>query len=84
MAKNSKTENALIERTYIKRSNLLLKKNIVTIDNTQKLIMHNHLPQNYFIGNKKALFYNMKHFYTLCGMNVFDSIPLTFHIIRGI
>jgi hypothetical protein len=25
--------------------------------------MHNHLEFNHFIGNKKALFYNLKQFY---------------------
>jgi hypothetical protein len=46
--------------------------------------MHNHLEQNYFIGNKKALYYNMKKFYQLQGLNVFEALPLTFHIIKGI
>jgi len=45
--------------------------------------MHNHLEHNYFIGNKKALFYYMKRFYELNGMNVFDDLPLTFHITKG-
>jgi hypothetical protein len=38
---------------------------------------------NYFIGNKKALFYNLKQFYDLQGKNVFSVIPLTFHIKHG-
>lgn len=46
--------------------------------------MQNHLEQNYFIGNKKALFYNMKNYYELKGLNVFDALPLTFHIAKGI
>jgi hypothetical protein len=27
--------------------------------------MHNHFFQNYYIGNKKALFYNLKRYYDL-------------------
>lgn len=46
--------------------------------------MHNHLPENYYIGNKKALFYNLKRFYDLQGKNVFTIIPQTFHISGGV
>lgn len=42
--------------------------------------IHNHLEQNFLIGNKKALFYNLKAYYDLLGKNVYDIIPLTFHI----
>lgn len=46
--------------------------------------MHNHLFFNYEIGNKKALFYNLKHFYEIKGVNPWNSLPLTFHIKKGI
>lgn len=46
--------------------------------------MHNHVEQNYSIGNKKALFYHMKKYYSLKTMNLFDALPLTFHIVKGI
>lgn len=42
--------------------------------------MHNHLEFNHFIGNKKALFYNLRAYYKLINKNVFEIIPLTFHI----
>ena len=45
--------------------------------------MHNHLENNFFLGNKKALFYNLKEYYELIGENVFDYVPLTFHIKKG-
>jgi len=45
--------------------------------------MHNHLECNYYIGNKKALFYNIKRFYELQGKNPFQIIPHTFHIKKG-
>ena len=45
--------------------------------------MHNHLEFNYFIGNKKALFYSLKQYYDLQKKNVFEIIPLTFHIKAG-
>ena len=36
------------------------------------------------MGNKKALFYNLKRYYDLQKKNVFKIIPLTFHIKDGI
>ena len=45
--------------------------------------MHNHLEFNHYIGNKKALFYNLKQYYDLLKKNVFEIIPLTFHIKTG-
>lgn len=45
--------------------------------------MHNHLTNNFFLGNKKALFYNLKEYYDLVGKNAFTKIPLTFHIKKG-
>ena len=38
---------------------------------------------NFYLGNKKALFYNLKEYYNLIGKNVFDYVPLTFHIRKG-
>jgi tubulin monoglycylase TTLL3/8 len=47
------------------------------------VIIHNHLQYNFYLGNKKALFYNLKEYYSLIGKNVFDYVPLTFHIRKG-
>jgi hypothetical protein len=52
--------------------------------NPQEATIHNHLECNYFIGNKKALFYNLRQYYTLLNKNVFDYLPLTFHIKKGV
>lgn len=45
--------------------------------------MHNHLINNFYLGNKKAMFYNLKQYYDLIGANAFTKIPLTFHIKKG-
>lgn len=45
--------------------------------------MHNHLLNNFYLGNKKALFYNLKQYYELIDENPFKIIPLTFHIKKG-
>lgn len=46
--------------------------------------IHNHLESNFFIGNKKALFYNMRMYMRLKNVDPFTVIPLTFHICKGI
>lgn len=42
--------------------------------------MHNHLRNNYILGNKKALFNTMSNYYGSKGLDVFEYLPLTFHI----
>lgn len=46
--------------------------------------LHNHFEFNYFIGNKKALFYNLQNYYNLLGKDVFKIIPYTLHIKKGV
>lgn len=46
--------------------------------------MHNHLPNNYIISNKKALFYTMSKYYDKIKENVFEFLPLTFHVQNGL
>lgn len=48
-----------------------------------KPLVHNHLEYNFYLGNKKALFYNMKEYYKRQGKDVFEYLPLTFHIKNG-
>jgi hypothetical protein len=43
-------------------------------------IIHNHLPLNGVLGNKKAMFYILKEYYRLINKDVFEVVPLTFHI----
>ena len=45
-----------------------------------KTKMYNHLEDNFHLSNKKALFYNMKYYCEASNENVFDYIPVTFHI----
>lgn len=46
--------------------------------------MQNHLINNYVIGNKKALFHTMSSYYASKGEDVFEYLPLTFHIKQGL
>jgi tubulin polyglutamylase TTLL1 len=82
--KNRKMEESLNDRIYSKRAWLLKNKNASKIESSEQLRVHNHFNANYFLGNKKALFYSMRKYYELNGQNVFDFLPLTFHIARGI
>lgn len=45
--------------------------------------MHNHLEDNWNLGNKKALFYNMRRYYQATNQDYFDYMPVTFHIQNG-
>jgi hypothetical protein len=45
--------------------------------------IHNHLSNNSSICNKKEMFKNMKKFYEARDLNVFEKMPLTFHIETG-
>ena len=51
--------NALSKRV----STLLKYKKINILESNAKIKVHNHLQCNYFLGNKKALFYSMKKYY---------------------
>lgn len=44
-------------------------------------MLSNHLEGHIHLSNKKALFYNMKMYYESLGLDPFDYIPLTFHIL---
>lgn len=55
---------------------------IVTANKTIRI--QNHFPQNYIIGNKKALLYTMTKYYESIGKKVFNYLPLTFHIKKGL
>jgi len=45
--------------------------------------IHNHVGNNFHIANKSALYYNMKAYYSSKGDDVFNHLPLTFHIRYG-
>ncbi|CAI2368766.1 unnamed protein product [Moneuplotes crassus] len=61
--------------------------NVLTQIETSSLhedTIYNHLEGNFHLSNKKALFYNMK---ALCDWNeedVFEYLPVTFHIKEGL
>lgn len=50
----------------------------------QEVRIHNHFLNNFIIGNKKALFKTMNEYYSKLGVDVFDYLPLTFHVKNGL
>jgi len=54
----------------IKRNRVMKKLGAEKI-NLENVKIHNHLPNNYIIGNKKALFYTMTSYYEKMGVDPF-------------
>jgi len=48
------------------------------------VVQYNHLDRNYHLSNKKALFYNLKSYCQKNNQNVYDFIPVTFHLKNGL
>jgi hypothetical protein len=46
----------------VKRNRVIKKSNLLKLDTTN-IKIHNHLTNNYIIGNKKALYYTMTSYY---------------------
>ena len=60
------------------------KIDIRTVNSHFGIKMHNHLENHFHLSNKKALYYNMKFYFDAINDNVFDYLPLTFHIQEGL
>jgi hypothetical protein len=55
----------------------------IPMEEMRSLIIHNHLPLNGLLGNKKAMFYMLREYYNLTDRSIFQTVPLTFHIKKG-
>lgn len=47
-------------------------------------MVHNHLPLNGLLGNKKAMYYMMKEYCKIADKKLFEIVPLTYHIKKGL
>lgn len=45
--------------------------------------IYNKIEDNFHISNKKALYLNMKNYYEAMNEDVFNYLPLTFHLKEG-
>lgn len=71
MRANKKYEDKF-ENIYVKRIKTMVRRKALTyVEDSRKLKIQNHFECNYFLGNKKALFYSMKKYYTLLNRNPF-------------
>ena len=82
--RHGKHEQKITEQTFVKRSALYHKKQMKVISDSSRLRLHNHLEFNFYLGNKKALFYNIKRLCESRGEDPFKFLPLTFHISKGV
>lgn len=46
--------------------------------------LYNKVEDNFHLNNKKALFLNMKNYYEAMEQDVFDNLPVTFHVKTGL
>lgn len=46
--------------------------------------LYNKIEDNFHVANKKALLLNMRNYYEAMNQNVFDNLPVTFHIKNGL
>ena len=46
--------------------------------------LYNKIEDNFHVNNKKALYLNMKNYYDALEEDVFDYLPLTFHVKAGL
>ena len=72
-----------MDETMKKRNKHFEMSGLVRVE-SKGMRIHNHLPNNYIIGNKKALYYTMSRYYEANGEDTFNYLPLTFHIHEGI
>jgi tubulin--tyrosine ligase len=78
---NENQENFGFKLISESHSYLNLTKGYFLVAETLKA--HNRLPNNSCICNKKGMFKNLKAYYDTIGLNVFEKVPLTFHIETG-
>jgi len=51
---------------------------------SNEMKIYNKIEDNFHISNKKALYLNMKNYYEALNEDVFDYLPLTFHLKQGV
>lgn len=46
--------------------------------------LYNKLEDNFHLSNKKAMFLNIRLYYEAMGKDVFNAVPMTFHVKEGL
>ncbi|CAD8095262.1 unnamed protein product [Paramecium sonneborni] len=68
------------QKAYMKFVN---QKNLSILKVDSNIKIHNHIDKNYHLGNKKAMYHNLKKYYELTKQDLNQIIPRTFHIQKG-
>ncbi|CAD8123980.1 unnamed protein product [Paramecium sonneborni] len=85
MKNNNKCESQLVFSDYSEKLLLDIKGfHTQTKIESRNNKMHNHMQDNWHLGNKKALFYNMRNYMKIIKEEYTKYIPRTFHIQQGI
>lgn len=71
------------ERLLSRSKHMKYRENVRCLEIGEQRV-HNHLINNYVLGNKKALFNTMANYYREIKEDVFAYLPLTFHIKDGL
>lgn len=58
-------------------------ESVLTGQKTSEIRLYNKIEDNFHMNNKKALFINMKNYYEAIDQDVFENLPVTFHIKSG-
>ena len=81
---DSHTRPKLVDISQLGYNFITRSKSFATLKLAQyqsaSLRMHNKIEHNFHLSNKKALFFNLKTYYDIMGIDVFNIIPVTFHI----
>ena len=82
---NSNDKNLIDRVNEMSEKNIKkLKENISIIDLKKIIRIYSHLEFSFNLGDKKYLFNNLKEYFENINDDVFNYIPLTFHIKEGI
>ena len=76
----TKTRNIACFEDRLKWLKRRIKKEVISDDQ----IIHNHIPGNGLLGNKKAMFLCMKEYCRLTDLQIFKIVPKTFIIDNGL
>ena len=81
---DQKSPQAKVEKEEKKEQTIAQIRNQPTKAETYPWKLYNKIEDNYHLSNKKALLLNMRAYYESIREDVFDSLPVTFHVKEGV
>lgn len=84
MSPNSNSRPKPVDISLLGYNFITRSKSFVALEPTTyksaEMRLHNKIEHNFHLSNKKALYFNLKAYYDVVGEDVFEVIPVTFHI----